>query len=129
LLCRKLSLVDDKQLVALMVSQRASWICLALFSILLVGLPILATIIDDRMIDMIHIFYRSGALVFGGGHVVLPLLADSAVSAGVIDKNMLLSGYGLAQLVPGPLFAISSYLGAAAALPGSSTFLWATVGL
>lgn len=129
LLCRKQSLMDDKQLVALMVSQRASWICLALFSILLVGLPILATIIDDRMIDMIHIFYRSGALVFGGGHVVLPLLADSAVSAGVIDKNMLLSGYGLAQLVPGPLFAISSYLGAAAALPGSSTFLWATVGL
>ncbi|MBL8687264.1 MAG: chromate transporter, partial [Alphaproteobacteria bacterium] len=129
LLCRKQSLADDNQLVALMVSQRASWICLALFSILLIGLPILATIIDDRMIDMIHIFYRSGTLVFGGGHVVLPLLSDSAVSAGVIDKNMLLSGYSLAQLVPGPLFAISSYVGAAAALSGYSTFLWATVGL
>ena len=57
-------------------------------------------------------FYRSGALVFGGGHVVLPLLRDAVVTPGWVSDNAFLAGYGAAQAVPGPLFTFAAYLGA-----------------
>jgi chromate transporter len=64
-------------------------------------------------------FYRSGALVFGGGHVVLPLLKAAVVDPGLVSTNAFLGGYGAAQAVPGPLFTVSAYLGAVATVPPS----------
>jgi len=66
------------------------------------------------------IFYRSGALVFGGGHVVLPLLHDALVPAGWISDDAFLNGYGAAQLLPGPLFSVAAYLGAESAPHGAA---------
>jgi chromate transporter len=65
-----------------------------------------------------EVFFRSGSLVFGGGHVVLPLLHDALVPAGWISNNDFLTGYGAAQALPGPLFAVSAYFGAVSAPPG-----------
>ena len=84
---------------------------LAAFAILLVALPLLsltgngAAIITEK-------FYRTGSLVFGGGHVVLPLLETELVGPGLIDRNLFLAGYGAAQAVPGPLFSFAAYTGA-----------------
>ncbi|WP_245434806.1 chromate efflux transporter [Methylocystis rosea] len=86
---------------------------LALFAVLLVGLPILANANPNPTIELISGFYRSGSLVFGGGHVVLPLLQQAFVSPGWIDRDAFLAGYGAAQAVPGPLFTFAAYLGAA----------------
>lgn len=69
-------------------------------------------------LGMFNAFYRSGALVFGGGHVVLPLLSESVSAPGWIDQNAFLAGYGAAQAVPGPLFTFAAYLGAAMSRPG-----------
>ncbi len=74
------------------------------------------------------VFYRAGALVFGGGHVVLPLLRDALVPSGWMSDNTFLAGYGMAQAVPGPLFTVSSYLGAIVA-PSGLAPLWAAVAL
>jgi chromate transporter len=71
----------------------------------------------DTPYGMFNAFYRSGALVFGGGHVVLPLLADAVVRPGWVDNSAFLSGYGAAQAVPGPLFTFAAFLGAAATRP------------
>jgi chromate transporter len=84
---------------------------LALFVILLLGLPLLAATTDNHTIALIDSFYRSGALVFGGGHVVLPLLQNAIVPHGWIDNDSFLAGYGAAQAVPGPLFTFAAYLG------------------
>ena len=75
------------------------------------------------MLAMVAVFYRTGALVFGGGHVVLPLLRDALVPSGWISDNAFLSGYGAAQAVPGPLFTFAAYLGATPTLRrrGTST--------
>ena len=70
-----------------------------------------------RGIELFQAFYRSGALVFGGGHVVLPLLNEAFVTPGWVDGNTFLAGYGAAQAVPGPLFTFAAYLGAAVMLP------------
>jgi chromate transporter len=80
---------------------------------LLVGGPILAALTGDPLIWRFDAFYRSGALVFGGGHVVLPLLKQAVVSPGWISQDAFLAGYGAAQAVPGPLFTFGAYLGAA----------------
>ena len=96
------------------VSRRAGIACLALFLALLAlsfaparaGLAALAAA-----------FYRSGALVFGGGHVVLPLLSDAVVAPGWVSNGAFLSGYGAAQALPGPLFSLAAYLGAVAGAP------------
>jgi len=91
--------------------------CVALFFILLIGLPILAAATHDHALELLASFYRSGSLVFGGGHVVLPLLQSSVVPPGWISNDAFLAGYGAAQAVPGPLFTFSAYLGAATSPP------------
>ncbi|MPW20262.1 chromate efflux transporter [Paraburkholderia sp. CNPSo 3157] len=90
----------------------ASGIALVLFCVLLAGLPALEALLPATWtIRVFDVFYRSGALVFGGGHVVLPLLQQATVASGWISANDFLAGYGAAQAVPGPLFTFASYLG------------------
>jgi chromate transporter len=85
---------------------------LAVFALLLIGLPIVAAVSPGPALDVAEAFYRAGALVFGGGHVVLPLLHASVVGPGWVSEDAFLSGYGAAQAVPGPLFTFAAYLGA-----------------
>ncbi|MEN1728950.1 MAG: chromate efflux transporter [Pseudomonadota bacterium] len=92
---------------------------LLVFAALLLGLPFLATG-DPGFGSVADTFYRTGALVFGGGHVVLPLLQESVVSTGWVESEQFLAGYGAAQAIPGPLFAFSAYLGAVLASEGSA---------
>ena len=82
-----------------------------LFCALLFGLPALQHIAGDRSLAIFDGFYRSGALVFGGGHVVLPLLQEQTVATGWVSANDFLAGYGAAQAVPGPLFTFATFLG------------------
>lgn len=82
------------------------------FAALLLGLPALTAATGDATIRLIDIFYRAGALVFGGGHVVLPLLEAELVPTGLVDHDTFLAGYGAAQAVPGPLFTFAAFLGA-----------------
>ena len=96
------------------VSRVVSMGCLALFFALLIGLPF-AVVYGGALADLFARFYSAGALVFGGGHVVLPLLQAQVVDPGLVDRDVFLAGYGAAQALPGPLFAISAYLGAEAA--------------
>ena len=91
--------------------------CLVVFGALILALPWLAE--AGGAMAMIDGFYRSGALVFGGGHVVLPLLEAEFVHAGAVDRDAFLAGYGAAQAVPGPLFTFAAYLGAVFATPPS----------
>jgi chromate transporter len=85
--------------------------CLVLFVVLLLGIPILTGLIPNHALALFDSFYRTGSLVFGGGHVVLPLLQAAVVPRGWISKDLFLAGYGAAQAVPGPLFTFASYLG------------------
>ena len=85
---------------------------LAVFFVLLVGLPILQSLRIWPGVALFDAFYRSGALVFGGGHVVLPLLREAFVTPGWVSDDAFLAGYGAAQAVPGPLFTFAAYLGA-----------------
>ncbi len=91
-------------------------VALAGFAALLLGLPLLAEAgLGGHAMALVARFYRAGALVFGGGHVVLPLLQQAVVPPGWIDNSRFLAGYGAAQAVPGPLFSFAAYLGAAMA--------------
>ena len=74
--------------------------------------PVVVTTIGSQALALFDAFYRSGALVFGGGHVVLPLLQAQVVAPGWVSNEAFLAGYGLAQAVPGPLFTFAAYLGA-----------------
>ncbi|MFQ5785336.1 MAG: chromate efflux transporter [Alphaproteobacteria bacterium] len=94
------------------VGRRTAIAFLALFFALLVALPITAGLIDGLPLRLADGFYRSGALVFGGGHVILPLLQAEVVPPGWITKDGFLAGYGAAQAVPGPLLSFAAYLGA-----------------
>ncbi|HEX3862676.1 MAG TPA: chromate efflux transporter [Stellaceae bacterium] len=85
-----------------------------LFVGLLFGLPLLAAAMPVQPIRLVDAFYRSGALVFGGGHVVLPLLQAQIVPQGWVPNDIFLAGYGAAQAVPGPLFTFAAYLGTVA---------------
>jgi chromate transporter len=85
---------------------------LVLFFALLVALPLLRWASGSHAVAVVDAFYRSGALVFGGGHVVLPLLQAEVVPPGWVSREQFLAGYGAAQAVPGPLFTLSAYLGA-----------------
>jgi chromate transporter len=96
-------------------SRRSGVICLGLFLGLLAGLPLVAG--TQPGVALFDAFYRAGALVFGGGHVVLPLLQAEVVPPGWIDDGAFLAGYGAAQAMPGPLFTFAAYLGAAMTLP------------
>lgn len=94
------------------VSRRAGVMALVAFGLLLVGLPLAATLSDTQGLAVADGFYRSGALVFGGGHVVLPLLEAVTVRPGWVSADTFLAGYGAAQAIPGPLFTFAGYLGA-----------------
>jgi chromate transporter len=85
---------------------------LALFASLLVALPLARGLTPSHALAVFDSFYRAGSLVFGGGHVVLPLLNDAVVAPGWVSQQAFLAGYGAAQAVPGPLFTFSAYLGA-----------------
>ncbi|OIK08616.1 ChrA protein [Bacillus sp. MUM 116] len=94
------------------ISRKLAIVCLTFFFGLLIVLPILREVKVFNLLALFDSFYRSGALVFGGGHVVLPLLEKEFVPQGVITKESFLAGYGAAQAVPGPLFTFAAYLGA-----------------
>jgi chromate transporter len=98
--------------LAVAVGPRASTASLVVFAALLVGLPLAAFVGAGHAVELAAAFYRSGALVFGGGHVVLPLLEASVVAPGWVDDGTFLAGYGAAQALPGPLFAFAAFLGA-----------------
>ncbi len=87
------------------------WTLIAVFALLLVGLPLIVQERDSLLV-VFEGFYRAGALVFGGGHVVLPLLKETVVNPGWISQDDFLAGYGAAQAVPGPMFTLAAYLGA-----------------
>ena len=94
---------------------------LTAFALLLVGLPALASVLPGDVLELFSVFFRAGALVFGGGHVVLPLLQAQVVPPGWIDNDAFLAGYAVAQAVPGPLFSFAAFLGATIPLPGGWT--------
>jgi chromate transporter len=98
--------------MAIRVSRHVGIASLAAFFILLIGLPLFRSFGSPQGVALFDAFYRSGALVFGGGHVVLPLLRDAFVAPGWVSDNTFLAGYGAAQAVPGPLFTFAAYLGA-----------------
>ncbi len=85
---------------------------LVAFVVLLIGLPFAAAALSDQGLNLFAAFYRAGSLVFGGGHVVLPLLQASVVPPGWVSNEAFLAGYGAAQALPGPLFTFAAYLGA-----------------
>jgi chromate transporter len=95
-----------------MVRRRTGALWLLLFALLLVGLPAAAAAWQSHLIALIDTFFRAGSLVFGGGHVVLPLLQSQVVPTGWVDNDAFLAGYGAAQAVPGPLFTFAAFLGA-----------------
>lgn len=113
--------------LALPVSRRTGVTALAAFVALMIGLPVAAAATSSTVLDIADAFYRAGALVFGGGHVVLPLL-QAEVVPGWVTPEQFLAGYGAAQAVPGPLFTFAAYLGALAA-PGATGLLTAATAL
>lgn len=86
-------------------------IALSIFLLLLIVLPIMAILFNNQYISIFDTFFRVGSIVFGGGHVVLPLLEQEVVPNGFLTSNEFLAGYGMAQAVPGPLFTFASYIG------------------
>lgn len=99
------------------VSKSVAVTALILFGLLLAGLPALAVALGSPTLHLVDAFYRAGSLVFGGGHVVLPLLKADLVPA-YVSADGFLAGYGAAQAVPGPLFTFAAYVGALAPAPG-----------
>ena len=95
----------------LLVGRRPALAALLLFFALLIGLPLLANATGSQAVRLVDAFYRTGSLVFGGGHVVLPLLQAQVVPNGWVTNDVFLAGYGAAQAVPGPLFTFAAYLG------------------
>jgi chromate transporter len=96
------------------ISRRLGWTAWVLFFALLAALPVLAQFTDNQAVRLFDSFYRAGSLVFGGGHVVLPMLRAEVVPPGWLSDDEFLAGYGVAQAVPGPLFTFAAYLGAVA---------------
>jgi chromate transporter len=94
-------------------SRTAAIFALAAFAVLLAGLPLMSAVSGNADLQLFDTFFRTGSLVFGGGHVVLPLLQAQVVPPGWVSNDAFLAGYGAAQAVPGPLFTFSAYLGAA----------------
>ena len=94
------------------VSKRAGVIAWIIFFVLLLGLPVIRPLAQSHSLDVFDSFFRVGSLVFGGGHVVLPLLQAEVVGPGWITNEQFVAGYGATQAVPGPLFTFSAYLGA-----------------
>lgn len=98
-----------------------------LYVLLLAGLPLLVWLTPSTLLEMLDGFYRTGALVFGGGHVMLPLLEAEVVQTGWVTADEFLAGYGAAQAIPGPLFTFAAYLGAV--MGPSAPIIWAVLAL
>jgi chromate transporter len=99
------------------ISKMTGAFLLLLFAALLLVLPLLAVVVPSPLASVVSSFYRAGALVFGGGHVVLPLLQLAVVPNELVSQHAFLAGYGAAQAVPGPLFTFAAYLGAVMSAP------------
>lgn len=99
------------------VSKATGAALLGLFVALLAALPLLAAVMQAPAMSVVAGFYKAGALVFGGGHVVLPLLQAGVVPSGLVSNDVFLAGYGAAQAVPGPLFTFAAFLGAVMPTP------------
>ncbi|WP_445304301.1 chromate efflux transporter [Neorhizobium sp. SOG26] len=127
LLCRDGASIATGHL-AFQVSRRTGALCLVLFFGLLVLLPIVSAVTGWQALLLIDAFYRSGSLVFGGGHVVLPLLQAETVAPGWVSEGAFLAGYGAAQAIPGPLFTFAAYLGTVME-PEPNGFLGAAIAL
>lgn len=125
--CRRVEVSAASQLIV-PYSRRLGGLLIGLFLLLLLGLPAAAVLWPAPALALFEAFYRAGALVFGGGHVVLPLLEAQFVEPGWISPDAFLAGYGAAQAVPGPLFTFSAYLGALAA-PAANGLAGAALGL
>lgn len=126
LLCRNITLSASAPQVP--ITMRAGGIALGVFLALLVALPLAGRAAPHSLLDLAGVFYRAGALVFGGGHVVLPLLRDALVPHRWLTDSSFLAGYGAAQALPGPLFTFAAYLGAAVAPAGKAPF-WSLAAL
>lgn len=127
---RWLPVADTPRAPALPValSRRTGAALLGVFAALLVGLPLLRGALGGPVLALVDSFYRAGSLVFGGGHVVLPLLEAEVVPLGWVTPDAFLAGYGATQAVPGPLFTFSAYLGAVSTV-GLPALLAATLTL
>src|SRR5690625_3927002 len=111
LIYRQQTIQDEQPVTHFPISRRFGYICLSLFFGLLLLLPILRNLTSIQWIALFDSFYRSGSLVFGGGHVVFPLLEQEFVPSGWLSEQEFLTGYGAAQAVPGPLFTFAAYIG------------------
>jgi chromate transporter len=108
----KPSATDSPDALPIAVSRRTGAAWLTVFAVLLVGLPLAVSLWPSPALAMVDAFYRAGSLVFGGGHVVLPLLQTEVVANGWVTHDTFLAGYGATQAVPGPLFTFAAFLGA-----------------
>jgi chromate transporter len=112
----------------LMLPRRLAVCCWIVFALFLLGLPILRQLTHNQSIALFDTFFRVGSLVFGGGHVVLPLLQREVVPSGWVSNDQFITGYAAAQAVPGPLFTFSAYLGAVSK-PSPNGWLGALIAL
>ncbi|SDS54961.1 chromate transporter [Halopseudomonas xinjiangensis] len=112
LLLFKPDAANDHDDIPFSIGRPVALACLVAFFALLIILPLLSSLVASQSLDMVDAFYRAGALVFGGGHVVLPLLQAEVVPTGWVSDDAFLAGYGGAQAVPGPLFTFAAFLGA-----------------
>lgn len=113
--------------IKISVTKRKGVAALVTLGVLLISLPIATHLFDHVYVQLFDIFFRIGSIVFGGGHVVLPLMEQALVPIGFVTDSEFLAGYGMAQAVPGPLFTFASFLGMASfALPGA---IIATIGI
>jgi chromate transporter len=129
LLCRDVEVLAAPP--ALAIGRRTGLAAGSAFLVLLIALPMAAAVAPRSVFGLAAIFYKAGALVFGGGHVVLPLLRDALVPGWVSDSTFL-SGYGAAQALPGPMFTFAAYLGATIAPQGSGPGgmgIWSAIAL
>ena len=110
------------------VSRVTGIVCLVIFVVCFVGAPLAHRLTDIELFAQFDAYYRAGSLVFGGGHVVLPLLQAGVVDAGAVTSQQFLVGYGAAQAVPGPLFTFAAYLGTLSQI-GASGVLGAFIAL
>ncbi|MSP01593.1 MAG: chromate efflux transporter [Acetobacteraceae bacterium] len=129
LFCKEGAKATTGEVPAVPVSRAAGLLLLIAFAVLLVLPPILLSgPVQSQSLALFEAFYRSGALVFGGGHVVLPLLREAVVTPGWVTADTFLAGYGAAQAVPGPLFTFAAYLGAVTG-PAPNGLLGAVIAL
>jgi chromate transporter len=127
LFLREMTAPDDAAQIQIPYGPRVGGFLLLLFTALLFGLPLFVTA-NAAFSSVAEAFYRAGALVFGGGHVVIPLLQDSLVTTGWVTADQFLAGYGASQAIPGPMFAFSAYLGSVLS-QGENAWLMATTAL